>query len=142
MKRFLALLLAICTLFCGSLFLVSCNSDEDKDDDKTNGEENNGEENNGSENNGSENNGGENNGGGQSNPEKAPFLTREQWLATPTALTYEQYQVMTTEEKKSHYDCFSVKTEYFGWYNAAKAKYEEDQNREEIGDNDSSVDLG
>ena len=61
----------------------------------------------------------------------------------PKELTYEEYSALTPEEKYEYLNSFATVQDFLDWYNAAKAKYDEEQNKDdiEIGEG-GSVDIG
>ena len=56
-----------------------------------------------------------------------------------TDLTYEEYIAMTALEQEEHFNSFATIEDYFAWYNPAKKKWEDEQNRETI---DGDVNIG
>ena len=54
-------------------------------------------------------------------------------------MTYEKYIAMSPEEQQAYYKSFPSATEFFNWYNAAKEKYEAEQNYIEV---DGEINLG
>jgi len=56
------------------------------------------------------------------------------------ALTYEEYQALTGAQQMAYMESFPSVEDFFAWYNEAKAKYDEEQNRIEIG-GDGNIDL-
>ena len=57
-----------------------------------------------------------------------------------TEVTYEQYLAMTPEQKQEHYNSFADPAEFFDWFHAAAAKYEEEHKNPELGEN-GSIDI-
>ena len=57
-----------------------------------------------------------------------------------TDVTYEQYLAMSAEEREAHYNSFAEPAEFFDWFNAALAKYEEENKKPVLGE-DGSVDI-
>lgn len=64
----------------------------------------------------------------------------EQPEAPADKLTYEEYQALSGAEQMEYMNSFAAVEDFFAWYNEAKAKYDEEQNRIEIG-GDGSIDL-
>ena len=56
-------------------------------------------------------------------------------------MTYEKYSAMSGAEQQAYFNTFKDPAKFFEWYNAAKAEYEQNQNRIEI-DGNGSIDLG
>jgi hypothetical protein len=55
-------------------------------------------------------------------------------------VTYEQYSAMSESEQIAHFESFASVEEFFSWYNAAKAKYEE--TRTDVEELTGDIDLG
>ena len=55
-------------------------------------------------------------------------------------VTYEQYHAMSESEQIAHFESFASVKEFFSWYNAAKAAYEE--TREKAEELTGDIDLG
>lgn len=60
---------------------------------------------------------------------------------TAGSLSYEEYIAMSGEEQQKYFESFESVEAFFEWYNAAKAKYDEENESIEIG-GDGSIDLG
>ena len=55
-------------------------------------------------------------------------------------LTYEEYQALSGAEQMAYMESFPSVQDFFAWYNEAKAKYDAEQDRIEIG-GDGNIDL-
>ena len=60
--------------------------------------------------------------------------------AAPKALTYEEYHALSGDKQQQYYESFDSVEDFFAWYNAAKAKYEEDNGAIEIEDGEINLD--
>ncbi|MBR5285012.1 MAG: S-layer homology domain-containing protein, partial [Clostridia bacterium] len=56
-------------------------------------------------------------------------------------MTYEKYNAMTAAEQQAYFNTYKNPSDFFAWYNAAKAEYEASQERIEIGAG-GTIDLG
>ena len=94
----------------------------------------------GSDNSGSNNNTGSDTGSTQQ-PENPVTPPADDNTSDSDEMTYEKYNAMSGDEQQKFFSSFANPADFFTWYNAAKAEYEESQNRIEIGEG-GSIDLG
>ena len=72
-------------------------------------------------------------------PQTEPAHTEPAVQQPNTDLTYAEYIAMTAAEQEAHFNSFATIEDYFAWYNPAKKKWEDEQNRETI---DGDVNIG
>ncbi|MBO5879553.1 MAG: hypothetical protein J6Q68_03270, partial [Clostridia bacterium] len=56
-------------------------------------------------------------------------------------LTYEEYIALSGEEQQAYFQSFDTYQEFFDWFNAAKAKYDEEHKGDNVGE-DGNIDIG
>ena len=82
-------------------------------------------------------------GGGSSSSSKAtptPTVAPTQAPEDDGVVTYEEYNNMTVDEQKAHFESFEDMAAFFEWYNNAKAEHEVKNPAIEIG-GDGTIDL-
>ncbi len=62
-------------------------------------------------------------------------------LTAKWQITYEEYVAMSDDERTNYIKSFSSLREFVNWFNEAKAKYDEEQDRVIIDDNDTSIEI-
>lgn len=148
------LIIAICLISILSMTLVCCKKNDSEGNPPASGEQNNDGTVDGGEIDlgGNGNQGGDPEGGDPeqgSDPEqggntesKYPELS-DDIVNDPTSLTYQVYYYeMTTEQRGAFIDlCEEKGIDFFDWYNAAKAAYDEANKVPEIGE-DGTIDIG